>query len=173
MATGAVGGQTLELAHRRAFMARIALQERVRAQQRKTVLMFADGLDGDSPSHHGVALLALRTHLPAVDVGVTVGALLPDIGEHRLAVALRASDVLVHPAQRVARGAVVELGIVPDRFPAGERVAVLARNRQRAVWAARGRGGLLLRRGSADAGKKQQDDLNSEQRNQGTFHFLT
>ena len=39
---------------------------------------------------------------------------------------LGAADLLVHPAQWIACRVVVELGIGPDRFPTGVRVAVLA-----------------------------------------------
>ena len=131
--TGAVRRQALELPGRGALVARTALEQRVRAHQRKTILMFSNGLHGDSPSHHRMALLALRAHLAAVNVGVALGALLPDVGKDRLRVALRARHSLVHPAQRIARTVVVELGNVANRLPSAEGVAVLARDGKRSM----------------------------------------
>lgn len=126
--TGAIGRQSTELASGSALMAGTAFQDRVCTQQRKSVLVVADRFHRDYPAHHTVALFALRAQSPAVNVRVTIGALFPDIGEYGLGVALGAGHALVHSAQRVARGVVIEFGAVANRLPAAKGVAVLARN---------------------------------------------
>lgn len=145
MASGAIRREPAVLAGGRALVTRAAFEEGVRSQQRKAVLVLAYGLHGNRPPRDRVALLALRAHLPAVNVGVTIGALFPDIGEHRLGVTLRARHALVHAAQRIARGVVVELWHIADGLPSGERVAVLARNGERTMRTARARRGPALR----------------------------
>jgi hypothetical protein len=67
---------------------------------------------------------------------VAILAVFPHVGEHRLDVALHALDFFVHPAQWVFSFIVVEFRNRADGLPGGCRVAVLARNRQRAVRAA-------------------------------------
>ncbi len=79
--------------------------------------MFTNGLQRRGPSLNAVALLALRSHLPAMDVGVTIGASMTDVLENRLGMALRAGHALVHPAQRIPGLVVIELGNVADRLP--------------------------------------------------------
>ena len=90
-----------------------------------------------------MALLALRSHLPPMDVSVAVRAFATHIAENNIAVALNAGDVLVHAAQGVASPVVIELGDAADWLPSGERVAILARDVQISVGASRGRGRLL------------------------------
>jgi len=74
-----------------------------------------------------MALLAIRSQLPLVNVRVAVLASLSNIGKHRLHVALNARHRLVHAAQRVSRVIVIEFRNRPDRFPSGRRMAVLTR----------------------------------------------
>jgi hypothetical protein len=85
-----------------------------------------------------VALRAIRTHLPAVNVRVAVRAILSDVGEDRLYVALDALHFFVHAAQRIVRFVVIKLRHSTDRTPARRRVAILAGNRQRSVRTPRG-----------------------------------
>jgi hypothetical protein len=87
--------QSLELAGGRSFVAGIALQYSVRSNQRKAILVVLNGLYRDVPAFYGVTLLALGTHLSAMDVGMAVGALSAHIGKHRLDVALGAGHLLV------------------------------------------------------------------------------
>jgi hypothetical protein len=75
-----------------------------------------------------VALGAIGSELSAVKVRVTVGAVLPHIGEDGFEMALRAGDFFVQPAERIARGVVIEFGDRSDRAPARVGVAVLTRN---------------------------------------------
>jgi len=55
-----------------------------------------------------MALRAIRAHLPLVNVRVALFTILAHICEHRLEVALRALNFLVHLAQRIAGLVVIE-----------------------------------------------------------------
>jgi len=101
--------ESLELTHRRARVARGTIQGRMRTHQGKAILVLVDLLHRDLPSLYGVALIASRAKLTLVDIGVAVGAFLAHVCEHRLGVALRATDPLVHAAQRKAGLVVVKL----------------------------------------------------------------
>jgi hypothetical protein len=80
--------------------------------------MIAHLLHRDIPALDGVALRAIRTHLAAMDVGVAIGAVLADVGEHRFYVALRALNLFMQAAERVFRFVVIEFGDRADRAPA-------------------------------------------------------
>ena len=75
--------------------------------------MILDGLDGNIPSPHVVALFAIRPHLAPVDIGVARGAGSADVAEHQFGVALGAAYILVHAAQWVTGGVVIKLGDGP------------------------------------------------------------
>src|SRR5262249_8379753 len=57
---------------------------RVRPDQRKTVLVLLDVLDGNLPAFHRVAGFAIRPHLATMDIGVAGSAGVADAGEKRL-----------------------------------------------------------------------------------------
>ncbi len=73
-----------------------------------------------------MALLALRAHLPAVNIGVAIRALVSHLREDWFGVALHAGDILVHAAQREVGLAVVEVRKAADRLPGREGMAILA-----------------------------------------------
>ena len=123
----------LILRGRKTFVTSVAFDGGVGPQQRKTVLVLLNLLERDLPAFHRVALFAIRSKLALMNVGMTVSAFHADIGEHRLDVALLAGHRLVHPAKRIGSLAVIEFGNAADRFPAAERMAILARNVQVAV----------------------------------------
>jgi len=125
--------KSLELPHCCARVAGLALDRRVRTEQRETVLVLADGLCRDLPAAHRMAAFAVRAHLAAVQVGVTVGAVVAHIGEHGLDVALRAGDFLVQAAERVAGGVVIEFRDSADGAPARVRVAIFTRDGEGAM----------------------------------------
>lgn len=66
--------QSLELPDRRRFMACVAFQGRVRAQQREPVHVIFDLRNLYVPSLNGVALFAPGAELAFMDVGVAIGA---------------------------------------------------------------------------------------------------
>jgi len=106
-------------------------------QKRETVLVILHLLHRDIPPLHGVALLAIRSHLPTMNIRVTIRAVLSHIREYRLYMALHALHFFVHSPQRIICLVVVEFRDSPDGTPTRRRVTVLARNCQRAVRAAR------------------------------------
>lgn len=108
MAGVALNRQTHKLADRFALVTIGAIQPCVAADQWETVCVFSNCLQQDAPALYSVALFAIRAHLPAMNVCVTVGAVYSGIGENHLGVTLRAGNVLVHPTQRVAGFVVIK-----------------------------------------------------------------
>ena len=128
-------------------MAILALRCRVGPEQRETVLVIFDLLHGDIPALNGVTLRTVRAHPPLVHVGMTVLAILADIRENRLHVALRALHFFMHTAQRIPGLVVIEFQVRLDRAPRGHLVAVFARDGERGpVRIARNRPDLLMGR---------------------------
>lgn len=106
--------------------------------------MIFDLLHGDLPALNGVTLRTVRAHPSLVHVGMTVLAILSDIRENRLHVALRAVHLFMHTAQRIPGLVVIEFEVRLDRTPSGHLVAVFARDGEpRPVRIARSRPGLL------------------------------
>jgi hypothetical protein len=118
-------------------VAGIAVHRSVRPSQREAVVMLLNLLNGDLPSTDGVALLAVRSQLALVNVGVTILATLSNIGKDRPDVTFSAAYRLMHAAQRVFGLVVIEFWSAADWFPPGRCVAVLARNAKVAVWTMR------------------------------------
>jgi len=90
-------GQAIENTACCTLVALVAVNSRVRAEERKAILVFFHLLIGGFPALHGVALRAIGPHLSAVNVGMTVGAILAHIGENRIQVTEVAFYVFVHP----------------------------------------------------------------------------
>jgi hypothetical protein len=136
------------------LMAIVAGRGGVRTGQREPVHVHVDLSDRNLPAANGVTAVAGGGHFAAVNIGMAAGALVADVGEHHFRMTIDAVNVLVQAAQRKFRLVVVELRHRANRLPAVDGVAVLARDIQIAVGAAR----LLcrLRRGSASNGRRQQ-----------------
>lgn len=141
----ALRGHRLKLTLSRAFVAGVACHGRVGSCQRKAVIVLLDLLNRNLPSADRVALLAIRSQLPLVNVRVTVLASLSDAAEYHLDVTLDAAYRLVHAAQRISRLVVIEFRDRADRLPPRRGVAVLTRQVQIPVRAACDRGILRLR----------------------------
>ena len=109
-------------------MALIALQNGMRAEQRKSVEVLLNRLDRYLPAEDGMALGAILAELSAVNVGVTIGAVLANVGKNRLGVASRAGYFFVHAAKRITRGIVVEFRNGANGDPAGVGVAIFTGN---------------------------------------------
>lgn len=133
----ALGGHRLEFAGGPSLVAGIAVHRSVRSSQRKAVVMLLNLLNRDLPTTDGVALLAVRSQLPLMNVGVTILATLSNIRENRPDVTFSATHGLVHAAQRVFGLVMIEFRSAADWLPRGRCVAVLARNAQVAVWTMR------------------------------------
>ena len=95
--------------------------------------MFFDLLRGLIPAVNRVALGAIGAHLATVNVRVTIGAILGDVYEDWLDVALNAVHLFVQAAKRVLRFVVIKFGNRTNGAPARSGVAVFARNVQRSV----------------------------------------
>jgi len=120
------------------------LNSGMRAEQWEAVLVILHLLSSDGPALHGMALLAIRSHLAAVDVIclVAIRAILANVLKHRLQMARGAFNFLVHSTKWVVGFVVIELRNRADGFPTRGGVAVFARNRK---WSVRTTRGLLLR----------------------------
>lgn len=114
-------------------MAIHAFKRCVRAEQRKAIFVLLDLLRVLVPPINGVALLAIVPELPAMNIGVAIGAFHSHVLEVQICVALRASHLRVHAAKRVARLIVIEFWNAADRLPTRTCVAVLAWDRDRTV----------------------------------------
>src|SRR5437868_3805643 len=108
------------------------------SEKRKAVLVLTNGIQGYGPPIEGVTLFALCSHLTTMNVGVTISAFIPHVGEYQADVALRARDVLMHPPQWIASFIVIEFGNVANRSPTQSSVTVLALYVQRTVRTSRG-----------------------------------
>ena len=107
-------------------------------EKRETILVIFDLLRGEIPSFDGMALRAVRAHLAAVNVCVTIRAVLAYVREDRFDVALNAFHLFVHAAQGILGFGVVEFGDGADRAPSGGSVTIFARDGDGAVWIAGG-----------------------------------
>ena len=144
MAGKALGGHRLEFTGGPSLMTGIAVHRGVRPSQRKAVVMLLHLPNRDLPSTDGVTLLAIRSQLAFVNVGVAILATLSNAGENRLDVTFSAAHRLVHAAQRIFRQVVIEFRDAADRFPRGCGVTILAWNGQAAVRTVRASGNLRL-----------------------------
>ena len=158
VARQALRREALELSNSCTLVARIAIHGGVRADQREPVHVLIDLLDRNAPTSHRMALLAIRSHLALVNISVTFRALRAHIRKHRLRMALRARNPFVHSTQWILGGVVIELRNSANRFPAAQRVTVLAGNAQASVGTARVGRRLRLRAGGDTAGQRSEDN---------------
>ena len=85
-----------------------------------------------------MALRAIGAHLAAMNIRVTIGAILADVREDGLHVALNAFHFFMQTAQGILRFIVIKLGNGADGTPTSGGVAVLAGNVERSMGIARG-----------------------------------
>ena len=123
-----VGLKAIEDADGGLLVALFTRNRGMRTQKREAVHVILHLLYGNIPALDGVALLAVRAHLPAMHISVAIGAILADIGENRLDVTGRALHLLVHSAQRIFRFVVIEFRNRAHRLPGRGGMAVFAWN---------------------------------------------
>lgn len=151
-------GEAVENSRRCLLVARFALHCGVRSEQREAIKVILHLLNRDVPSLDGVALFAILPQLMTVNVlvGVTVDAILADIGKHGLNVAFRALHFFVHTAQGIFSLVVIEFGHCANGTPTCGGMAVLTRNGQGTMRTA---GSGLMRkvpgRNTSELGKRQ------------------
>lgn len=126
-------------------MTLVALHGSVSAQEWEAILVVLHLLNGDIPSLHGVTLGAVGAHLTAVNIGMTIRAILAHVGEDGLDVARDALHFFMHATQGVIGFVVIEFGNGADRAPTGGGVTVFARDGERTMGIA---GRFLLRVGT-------------------------
>ena len=142
---GAGRRHRLEVASCAALVTSHAIYSGVRSRQREAIIVLLDLLHRDLPSPNRVALFAVRTQLPLMNVGVAILAALSHIREDWFHVALYATHSLMHSAQWVARLIVIKFGHCADWPPRACGVAVLAWHRQISVRASSSARNLALR----------------------------
>ena len=146
-------------------MASITSHGGVGSDQRKTILVLLDVLDGNLPALDRVAIRAVGSQLPAMDVGMAIGAGMAYVSKHHLGVALRAGvDRGMHATERIPGFVMVEIRQRPDRFPARVGVTRLARKTEATVGASRGG---LVRPLLSTQGKRQR---HSQQESNSPIH---
>ena len=132
LVAGVAGGRKAhELADSGLLVALVALHQGMGSHQREAILVVLNRLERGLPAFDRVAVGTIGAKLAAVYVGVAIRAARTYILEHHAGMALAATHVLVHAAQRISGQVVIEFGIGSDRFPACIAVAVGARNGER------------------------------------------
>ena len=144
MAAVAVRGHGGVITQRTILVTFVARNSGMRSNQREAPVVLLDLCRLNLPATHRVALLAVRTQLPAVNIGMALRAQMTHVGEDRLGVAGGAGHALVQAAQWKACRIVIEFWDGTDRLPAVKRVTVLARDVQGTVRTTRRQRGLRL-----------------------------
>jgi len=87
------------------------------AEQRKPVHVLLQLFRMNFPALWAMTLLAIRTELTAVNVGVAVFAVRARFRKNQAGVALRAADLFVHSEQRILRAIMIEFRRPAHWFP--------------------------------------------------------
>jgi len=153
MAGVALDRHRLKLAVGGILVAGVAIHRGVSSGEREAVVVILDLLYRNVPSPHRVALLAVGSQLPPVNIGVAILAACADIVEDHLDVTLGAGYRRVHAAKGIAGLIVIEFWDGADRLPSTSGVAILTRNGQIAVRAMRAR--RLRRHACRSSGQRQ------------------
>jgi hypothetical protein len=151
----------IELADGARLMAFVAIHNRVRADQRKPILVLVDVMHRHCPAIDVMAQVALGTVAAPVNIGVAVLALLAGVGEDRIDVALLARNFCVQSAQRERRLAVIKFRLRTQRQPSVAGMAVLTRNLQRPMGISVGgrHAGLFLASGRVHQQQEAQEPV--------------
>jgi hypothetical protein len=92
-------------------VALVAFNQRMRSNQRESILVILDLLDVYLPAPDRVAALAICSKLTAVNVGMALSTLGAHFLEHQVCMALSACYLCMHSAQRITGLIVIEFGI--------------------------------------------------------------
>ena len=79
--------------------------------------MLFRALGDQAPALDGVTLFTVRSHLPAMNVSMAIGAIGPHVCKDRLGVTLGAGNRLVLAAQRILGCVVIELRNCSNGLP--------------------------------------------------------
>jgi len=91
----ALGFKPQELSDGSALMAGIARHGSMGSEKRKAILVVLNLLGGDIPAFYGMTLRTVGAHLAAMNIGVTIGAILAHVCEDRLNMTLNAFHFFV------------------------------------------------------------------------------
>lgn len=124
----AFGGEpeAVELANRADLVAGVAVNGRMSADQRKSILMLIDVVNGNLPPIGVVAEVTLGAILAAMQIGVAVLALDGGVAEIEILVAVDALHFRVPATQRKLGFRMVEFKFGAQRLPALSAVTLLA-----------------------------------------------
>jgi hypothetical protein len=162
VAAHALGRQPLaiELTDGSRSVAGVTIRYGMGANQWKTILMLVDGVNGHLPSVHAVTEVALRSVFSPMNVGMTILAVAPHVGENGVDVALLAGHLAVHAAQGIAGFAMIKLGVAADRLPGRAGMSLFTSNIKRTMGTlTRRRGFVLLYRRRGDGQLKEQERM--------------
>lgn len=128
MATYALSrkSEPIELADRSDLVARITIHRSVGANQRESILVRIDVMDGNLPSVGGVAQFAFGSVFSAMQIGVAILALIRSIREVKIGVAIAAGNSGMATAQRKAGLSVIELDLPGNYLPILRSMTCLA-----------------------------------------------
>ena len=168
MAGDAFSGKACELAGGGPFVAGVAAHRGVRADQRKAVLVVANGGKRHLPTLHRVALFTLCSKLAPVNVSVAITAFGGNVRENQADMTLRAGHSFMESPQRVGCLAVIEFQYVAQWFPSGEGVAIRTGECSFAVRAVCSRARRILPSGQIPS--RQQCESNQQAQTQSDGH---
>jgi hypothetical protein len=109
------------------------LHRGVSTEQRETILVLLNLVDGNLPATDRVTLRAIGAEFSQVNIRMAICAILPDVSEHRLRVAFHTANFFVLSTQRISSFVVIEFQHRAYRTPGRRGVAVFTWNRERSV----------------------------------------
>jgi hypothetical protein len=131
MATYALRAEPNVLPHRRAPVTGIASERGVGAEQRETIPMVLNRARVYAPAQNCMTVLALRSELALVKIGMAIRAPSTSFGKNFRYVARITRYILVHPTKlEVGFGIMIKLDLRAKRGPARGGVTVLTWKRE-------------------------------------------
>jgi hypothetical protein len=134
--------KSIELPNSSDLVAGIAIYDGMSADQRKAILMAVNVLERNLPAIRVMTELALGPVLSAMEVGVTVLALIRHAGELQAGVAVTTPHVSMLTSEGKARIRMIEPDLRWDNLPARRDMTRVAGDVDSSVRAASGCGGM-------------------------------
>lgn len=120
--------EPVELPDSANFMARVTIHHRMRADQRKSILVLVDVVDRDLPAIWVMAQFALRPILSAMKICMAVLTLFWHMAEYEVGMTIHALYLRVPSVQRKIGSRMLELHSCSQRLPSLLAVTLLAGN---------------------------------------------
>lgn len=132
VAAHAFGGEseTVELTDGANFVAGVAIDGGMGADQRKAILMLVDVVNGDLPAIGVVTEFTFGAVLAAMEIRMAILTLHRSVTKNEILVAIRALHFCVPSMQRESRAGMVEFQLGAQRLPFLRGVTLLARDLQ-------------------------------------------